>query len=282
MKKRKIFKAPLRPNFDLFGQTKSDKQDVAFITGASSGIGASIAKDFSKRGYRVVLLARRADRLQELKKEIERGGGQALTAECDVTDLISLKAATQLTIETWGRIDVVVANAGFAVSGPFLKLTIEDYRRQFETNVFGVLNTIYATSESVLATKGIISIIGSVAGHISLPFVTPYSMSKFSVRALSYGLRAELRKKGVAVVLISPGFIETEIGHVDNQGTFQENSKSHAPKKLIVPLKQATPKIVDGILSRKKDVIITGHGKSFVILNRFAPHVFDAILKRFM
>lgn len=244
---------------------------VAFITGASSGIGAAAAREFARRKYHVVLFARRADRLRDLKNKIEADGGHALAITGDVTRPESLEAAVKATLAEFGRIDVTLCNAGFGVGGPFTRLTVEDYRRQFETNVFGVLNTLYATREAVTQQKGILAIVGSVAGQIAMPFSTSYCMSKFAVRALSHGLRDELARKGVAVVLIAPGFIETEIHLVDNYGKLQEKATKQFPKQLVVPIEKAAPKIVSGILSRRREVIITGHGKLLVFLNQYFP-----------
>ncbi len=255
-------------------------KQVVLITGASSGIGAASALEFAKRGFRVALLARRADRLNELEKKIEALGGEALVLGGDVTDAKSLDEAVKKILSVFGRLDIVVANAGFGVTGPLSKLTVEDYRRQFETNVFGVLNTLYATKDAVLEQKGILAIIGSVAGQIPVPYGTAYGMSKFAVRALALGLRGELAKKGVAVVLISPGYIATEISRVDKNGRLQEAPDKNFPKGLMVPVEKAAPAIVRGILSRRNEVVITLHGKIFVTLNRFFPGLVNQIAKR--
>jgi len=244
---------------------------VAFITGASSGIGAATALEFAKRGYNVVLVARRTDRLAEVKKKIEANGGRALAVTGDVTKPESLDAAVKSALAEFGRLDVVLCNAGFGVGGPFSRLNADDFRRQFETNVMGVLNTLFATREAVIQQKGILAIVGSVAGQIAMPFSSAYCMSKFAVRALSISLRAEMQRKGVSVVLIAPGFLETEIHLVDNQGQLQEKATKQFPKQLVVPIEKAAPKIVSGVLSRKQEVIITGHGKFLVFLNHYFP-----------
>src|SRR5437762_1862320 len=122
------------------------------------------------------------------------------------------------TRETLGRIDVVVANAGFGVMGPLETLTLGDYRRQFETNVFGVLRTVYATLEDVKRARGRLVLLGSVSGHLALPGASAYAMSKFAVRGLAEALAHELAPRGVAVTLVSPGLVESEMRQVDNRG----------------------------------------------------------------
>jgi NADP-dependent 3-hydroxy acid dehydrogenase YdfG len=126
---------------------------VAFITGAWSGIGAAVAHEFSQQGANVVLLGRRIERLEQLEAAINALGRQALAIACDVTDRESLDEAVSKTIDTFGQIDVVLANAGFGVSGDMKKLETADFRRQFETNFFGVLETVYATLPHLEAAK---------------------------------------------------------------------------------------------------------------------------------
>ncbi|HXD97942.1 MAG TPA: SDR family NAD(P)-dependent oxidoreductase, partial [Candidatus Acidoferrum sp.] len=182
---------------------------VVLITGASSGIGAALAREFARQGADVVLLARRADRLAALAREIEGTGRRALVVTADVTVDGDLDRAVASTEAAFGRLDVVIANAGFGVVGPVESLTLDDYRRQFETNVFGVLRTVQATLTLLKASRGRLVILGSVAGHIATPGSSPYSMSKFAVRALAEALGHELAPTGVSVTLISPGFVES-------------------------------------------------------------------------
>jgi len=126
---------------------------VAFITGASAGIGAALAREFARQGAAVVLVARRRERLQELAAAIEQSGGKALAIEGDVTVDGSLEQAMAEAKRAYGRVDIVVANAGFGVMGRFDKLTLDDYRRQFETNIFGVMRTAKAALDE-LRTAG--------------------------------------------------------------------------------------------------------------------------------
>jgi short-subunit dehydrogenase len=225
-------------------------------------------------------LARRQDRIEEVAREVISKGGEAAAFCADVTDRESLEKATQAVLEKWGRIDIVVANAGFAVNGPMAKLSLEDYRRQFETNVFGVLNTIYATREAVLRAGGIIAIMGSIAGRLPMPYNTAYGMSKAAVRALALGLRGELRKKGVSVVLVSPGFVDTEITHVGNDGITHAESIKKMPPRLVASLDRSGTDIVRAILSRKEEVVITGHGKVLVAFNHYLPALYRFLARK--
>jgi NAD(P)-dependent dehydrogenase (short-subunit alcohol dehydrogenase family) len=178
-----------------------------------------------------------------------------------------------------GRLDVVVANAGFGVVGPVERLTLDDYRRQFETNVFGVLRTVQAALPLLKTSRGRLVIMGSVSGHIAAPGSSPYAMSKFAVRGLAQALGHELAAAGVSVTLVSPGFVESEIRRVDNAGVFQPGAREPLPAWLVVPAERAARSIVRAIARRRREVVITGHGKLAVLAQRHAPWLVAAVIR---
>lgn len=251
---------------------------VVLITGASSGIGAALGREFARRGAFVVLCARRVERLQALAREV--GEARAIAVACDVTRDGDLEAATSAAVERFGRLDVAVANAGFGVSGRVGSLTLADFRRQFETNVFGVLRTVYASVPELRKTHGTLVLMGSVSGHVSPPGMAPYCMSKFAVRALAESLAGELRREGVSVVLISPGFVESDIRRTDNQGRVREGAKDPVPSWLVMPTDRAARQIVQAVERRVPEAIITGHGKVIVALDRYARGLVRLVLRR--
>ncbi|HEX3179614.1 MAG TPA: SDR family NAD(P)-dependent oxidoreductase [Methylomirabilota bacterium] len=253
----------------------------ALITGASSGIGAALAREFARNGANVALAARRVERLARLAHEIEQTGRRAIAVHCDVTQDAEVEKAAAVTRDTFGRIDVVVANAGFGVVGPVERLTVDDYRRQFETNVFGVVRTVRATLEDVKRTRGRIVVMGSVAGHIAAPGSSPYAMSKFAVRAFAEALGHELVRAGVSVTLISPGYVASEIRRVDNDGTLREAASDPVPGWLIMPSARAARQIVQAVARRRREAVTTGHARAFVFLNRHAPWLVAAGIRRF-
>ena len=254
---------------------------AVLITGASSGIGEELAWQLGQAGAQLTLAARRKELLEKLAQRITATGKPApLVVQCDVTQDGSLQKAVEESVRHWGKLDVAIANAGFGVVGPLKKLTVEDYQRQFETNVFGVLRTIYAALPEIDKSKGNIAIIGSVSGWAATPGASPYNMSKFAVRALANAITPELRLSGVKVTLISPGFVASDIRRVDNQGTFHEHAKEPIPAWLIMPTDRAVRKILRAIAKGKREAIITGHGKALVFLERFMPWVIRAFSRK--
>jgi short-subunit dehydrogenase len=259
---------------------------VTFITGASAGIGAAVAREAARQGSDVVLAARRQDRLQTLAAEIESMGRRAVVASCDVTRDGDLEMAVAKAQQAFGRIDNVIANAGFGVVGPFEKLTVEDFRRQFETNVFGVLRTVMATREPLIAARGCLAIVGSVNGYVAAPGSSPYCMSKAAVHALAFTLRHELRPHGVGVTLVAPGFVKSEIRQIDNRGVYHPYAKDHIPSWLSGSTEKTARRILLAVRKRRRVEVITGHARVAVFAERHFPWLpsplitFSGVLRR--
>ncbi|HEY6328013.1 MAG TPA: SDR family NAD(P)-dependent oxidoreductase [Blastocatellia bacterium] len=190
---------------------------VVIITGASAGIGAETARRLARGGARVALNARRQDRLDALKKEIEAAGGKATAVAGDVTSPDDRRRLVDETLKAHSRIDGLVNNAGYGQRGPLEIVPIEAIRKNFETNVFSLL----ALTQLVMPVmrgqgSGTIVNISSVAGRIARPFSSIYDSTKHALEALSDGMRGEMAPFGVRVVIIEPGFIITEFLEVAN------------------------------------------------------------------
>ena len=181
----------------------------------------------------------------------------------DVTQRADLDAAVALAIERYGRLDMAVANAGFGVVGTVEKLArrglppaIRDQR------VRACSRRSRRALPELRKSRGRLVLIGSVAGYISMPNASPYAMSKFAVRALALALEQELAPYGVTVTLISPGFIVSEIRQVDNRGVHHAFAKDPLPSWLTMPTDVAAKKIVSAAYRRRREAIITLHGKA--------------------
>lgn len=244
------------------------KDNVVLITGASSGIGEATARELVRRGAKVVLCARRADLLEKVAAELRAGGGSAIAVACDVTREGDPEAAVARAVAEWGRLDTVLANAGFAVAGRLEALTLDDYRRQLETNVFGTIRTIKAALPELQTSRGRIGVVGSVNGFIGTPATSAYCASKFAVRGLCDSIRPELRPLGISVTHIAPGFVASEIRAKDNREVVHRNARDPVPAWLVAPAESAANEIVNALRRRKREQVVTFHGKVAVFLER--------------
>jgi short-subunit dehydrogenase len=251
------------------------------ITGASSGIGRTLALQLGAAGAQLTLTARRADLLASLADEVVRAGGvRPVVSVCDVTRDGDPEQAVDAAVSAFSGLDVVFANAGFGVVGFFEQLEVADYRRQFETNVFGVLRTLKACQAELARRRGNVVMIGSVAGHCATPGNSPYCMSKFAIRALAYSITPELERVGVSVTLVSPGFVASNIRKVDNLGRFHSGAPEPMPAWLVLDAEKACRQILRAVAARRPEVIITSHGKLLVAIERFAPWILRAAGRR--
>ena len=251
---------------------------TVFITGASAGIGAALARAFAQEGARVGLAARRVDRLESLQSDIEAMGGQAVAVACDVTDRTSIDAAVTKVVDTFGGLDVVVANAGFGVSGYFMRVNTDAFRRQFDTNVFGLIDTVHAVLPHLIRSKGRLGLVASVAGELASPQSGAYSASKFAVVGLAETLYYELAAFGVSVTCIEPGFIETEFRSVDNRGVYRPERKDPIPAWICVKAPKAAHAILNALYARRYEAVISFHGKLLVAFHRHFPRTFRMLI----
>ncbi|WP_144823253.1 SDR family oxidoreductase [Marinobacter piscensis] len=181
---------------------------VMLITGASSGIGAATARAAAKEGYRLVLAARSADKLQALQTELG-GVSQVLVIECDMQDNTAQKAMVDQALKVFGQIDSVFANAGRGGEpGGFSEADPDVWKDMILTNIYGVGLTIQHSLPALRKSKGHLLLTGSAAGRVTIPG-SMYSATKWAVSAIGYGVREELRGSGVRVTLIEPGMVDT-------------------------------------------------------------------------
>lgn len=185
---------------------------IVVITGASSGLGAATVRLLAEQGATVVLGARRAERIEALANEINNQGGNALAVTTDVTDPQQVKNLVDKAVQTYGRIDVMLNNAGLMPLAPLERLKTDEWDRMVDVNFKGVLNGIAAALPHMKEQEsGHIINVSSVYGHKVGPAATVYCATKFAVRALSEGLRQEVKPYNIRTTIISPGAVATEL-----------------------------------------------------------------------
>lgn len=249
------------------------KNKVVFITGASSGIGEALACEYAKNGANVVLLARRFELISSLAEKLSEKHQKCIAVKCDVTNDGDLEKAVLEGINNFGKIDIVIANAGFGRPGKLEDLKLNDYKEQFETNVFGVIRTIYATLEELKKSKGSLCITGSVNGIVSIfEGTSAYTMSKFAVRGLIKPLSLELSHHNISVTHIMPGFVKTEFDK-----NYNENKKEKY-EWLKISAEEASNLIIKAIINKDLEVVLTKHGKIAVWIENYTPFIFKKFI----
>jgi NADP-dependent 3-hydroxy acid dehydrogenase YdfG len=207
--------------------TEGIRDKIVVVAGASSGLGEATARLLSAQGAIVVLGARRADRLRTLAKDLEAGGGKALAQETDVTRREQVKALVDVAVETYGRIDVMINNAGLMPQAPLEQLKIDEWDRMIDVNIKGVLYGIAAALPFMQRQKaGHFINVSSVAGHRVGPGFAVYAATKYAVRALSEGLRQEVKPYNIRTTVVSPGAVATELPNSISDPTAAERVRT--------------------------------------------------------
>lgn len=215
---------------------------TALITGASSGIGRELALELTRRGWRVALLARRKDLLDETAMEIAQNGGEALALECDVTSPEEVERAVRSAESEWRIIDLAVANAGVSAPTSAARFELEEAKRIFRVNVEGTMNLMAAVLPAMVERRsGSFYGIASLAGFRGLPGSGAYSASKAAMQALLEAARVELAPRGVHVGIINPGFIRTPM-----------TAKNRFRMPMLMEPDRAARLMADAIESRRR------------------------------
>lgn len=200
------------------------KNKVAIITGASSGIGEATVLSLIREGAKVAAVARRKDRLQELAAGHEN---QVLPIEADISKEEQMKKVVSQTMEKWGKIDILVANAGVMLLSPVREAKTEEWRQMVDINVMGLMySALHVLPQMTKQKSGHIVTLSSVAGRTVLPYGAVYCATKYAVRAFSEALRQEICKDNIRVTVVEPGAVKTELAdHVSHPGAkeFIEN-----------------------------------------------------------
>jgi NADP-dependent 3-hydroxy acid dehydrogenase YdfG len=208
---------------------------VVVITGASSGIGESTAKLLAERGAKVVLGARRSNRIDAVVQEISASGGKAIGFATDVTKRVEVEALIQGAVDTFGRVDVILNNAGIMPIAPIEALRIDEWDRQIDVNIKGLLYGVAAALPHMQKQKGghIINIASVFRIKVFAPGGTVYCATKAAVRALTEGLRMELHSQNIRCTMISPGAIATELAESSSDEATRKNLREFM--KMAIP-----------------------------------------------
>lgn len=184
---------------------------TVLITGASQGIGKATAFSFARQGFNVVLAARHRDRLETVAQQLQTDGHSALAVATDVRDFNQVNTLIETALDQYGSIEVLVNNAGIYISGPVGQFSLEDWHQTIDTNLWGYIHTVHALLPHLLERgSGTIVNVGSIGSKTAIPYLTPYTTSKFAVAGFTQALQAELAPKGIHVCGIYPNLIKSD------------------------------------------------------------------------
>lgn len=241
-------------------------QCVAIVTGASSGIGLATVGALVARGTAVALAARRESVLVEVAREMEGRGGRVLVVPTDVTDPVQVRELVDKTLSEWGRLDILVANAGLYIRSPVVDVTTEHFERSMAVNFYGVVNLVEAALPHLLDRRsGHIVLVGSIDGKKALPLDAPYSAAKFALSGFGDVARQELRPHGINVSTILPGRVDTPL--IDGLG-FPLVSRP-------IQAERVARAIVRAIEKKKAEVVVPGSGVLLVWAQALSPRLAD-------
>ena len=254
---------------------------VVIITGASSGIGAAVARRLARDGMCLTLAARRLDRLEQVAVEVEAAGGEALVVQTDVCDRDQISHMVQATLERWGRIDVLLNNAGMGHDKPLFRIKPQKIRDEINLNLIAVIECAQTVLPVMLRQKsGHIINISSIAGLIALPGSTIYCATKFGVNGFSDALRRELHGSGIFVSSFCPGFTPTEISP---ELKAIAEGKPGAPRRPgLMPVTYVADQIARLIRHPRRQIIIPRSWKFLVIVAFLFPGIADGLLSLFL
>jgi NADP-dependent 3-hydroxy acid dehydrogenase YdfG len=226
-----------------------DIDKVVVVTGASSGIGESAAKLLARHGAKVVLGARRKDRLDAAVKEISAAGGKAISVAVDVTKRAEVEALIRAAVDSFGRVDVMVNDAGIMAIAPIEALKVEEWDRMIDLNIKGLLYGVAAVLPQMLKQKsGHIVNLASVFGiKVFAPGGTAYCATKSAVRALTEGLRIELHSKNIRCTMISPGAVATELPEASSDEATRQNLREFYKPVVAIPAESVAKAIAYAI-----------------------------------
>ncbi|MBC3539094.1 SDR family oxidoreductase [Rufibacter sediminis] len=228
---------------------------VIVITGASSGLGQETARHLSAMGAAVALGARRGERIEVLAEEINGNGGRAIAITTDVTKREQVQNLVDAAVEQFGRVDVVLNNAGIMPLSPLERLNVDEWDQMIDVNLKGVLYGIAAALPHMEEQKsGHIINVSSVAGHLIFHGSAVYSATKFGVRALSEGLRQEVKPYNIRTTIISPGAVKTELLEHISENDIKEANQSYVGQVGVTP--DAFARLVAFAISQPADVDI--------------------------
>lgn len=253
------------------------KDKVVIVTGASSGIGEALSQKLAVKGAKIVIAARNTEKINSIAETINKSGN-CLAVTVDVTLEEDCKKLIETTIEKFGRIDVIINNAGISMRAIFHETDLKVLHTLMDVNFWGTVNCTKYALPHLLSSKGSLVGVSSIAGYKGLPGRTGYSASKFAMQGFLEVIRLEYFKKGLHVLIACPGFTASNIRKTAlNKDGIAQGETPRDESKMMSP-EVVAEKIIHAIEKRKRTIIMSTDGKLTVFLNKFFPKWVDKMV----
>lgn len=251
---------------------------VAIVTGASSGIGMACAFEFAEKGAKVVLAARREIELKTIEEKIKSMGGEAIAVRTDVRNIEDCKNLVNKTIEKYGKIDVLINNAGISMRASFEDLELAVIKELMDTNFYGAVNCTKFALPHLIEQKGTLIGVSSISGLTPLPWRTGYCASKYAMEGFFNSLRLENIGKGLNILVVHPYFTTTNIRFMALNKHGVPQNESPRDEDNMMTAKEVAQIILKATLKRERDLILTLRGKLIVWLHKNFPRIADKVI----
>ena len=254
------------------------QKKVVIITGASSGIGRAIALKFAEKGAVVVLASRNEKALNALRAEISENGGSAMVFQTDVRKEKQCKSLIEATIETYGRIDILINNAGISMRANFRDVQINVLKKVMDTNYWGAVYCTKYALPYILSENGSVVGISSICGITPLPGRTGYAASKHAMDGFLGSLRLEHNSDHLHVMLVHPGFTTSNIRNVALNSMGVPQLETPLAEDKLMPAERVANELALGIINRKKNLTLTTEGRLITWIYRHLPNLAERLI----
>jgi dehydrogenase/reductase SDR family protein 7B len=251
---------------------------IVLITGGTSGIGRACALAFGRAGYQVVITGRDQVKLEDTAQALKAAGIVYLTVRADVGDEADAARAVQETLARFGRLDVLINNAGISMRAKFADADLSVIKQLMQTNFFGTVFTTKFALPHLIQSKGSIVGISSIAGYRGLPGRTGYSASKFAMNGFLEALRTELLDQGVHVLTAAPGFTASNIRQVALAADGKAQGESPRDEGKMMSSEEVADEVLRAVRQRRRSLVLTGQGKLTIFLNKWLPGLTDKLV----
>lgn len=255
---------------------------VIIVTGASSGIGLASARLFASCGAKVVMAARSLDRMEEAAREMSAHAENIRCIRCDVTLEDDCRHLIDRAVEAFGRIDILVCNAGLSMRAMFGDLDLAVLRRLMDVNFWGTVHCTRYALPYLLASRGQVVGVISIAGYSALPARSGYSASKYAVRGFLDTLRIEHLKDGLNVLVFAPGYTASNVRNAALTADGSPQGRTPLEEGRLMSAERCAEHLARGLRRRRSEMILTGLGRATVLAHRLFPRLTDRLTYRFI